>query len=62
MSYFTAVCEETDQEDAFTSPSTSELFSITHVQSIQHDSLSFQCALPLPPWEKAETQLCEFCI
>lgn len=39
MSYFAAVCEDTDQEDAFTSPSTSELFSITNVQSIQHDCL-----------------------
>lgn len=39
MSYFAAVCEDTDQEDAFTSPSTSELFSITHVQSVQHDCL-----------------------
>lgn len=34
-----AVCEDTDQEDAFALTSTSELFSITNVQRIQHDRL-----------------------
>lgn len=34
-----AVCEDADQEDAFALTSTSELFSITNVQRIQHDRL-----------------------
>lgn len=41
MSYSSAVCEDTNQEDAFASTTTSELFSITNVQCIQHDCLFF---------------------